>query len=129
MKHVDVSNRVMQRVVDFERRHVVRFKVLFFIISLFLVVVSILVFSEVVVELNNRGSWDLLTLFGEEPEIVQEFWKDTLFTFWEEIPQGLLFTGLGILAFLVFLRFILHTIFRSNDNKMRYISQFLKKGR
>lgn len=125
----DVSNRVMKKVVDFERRHVVRFTVLFSIISFLLVVASILVFSEVVVELNNRGSWDLLTLFGEEPEIVQEFWKDTLFTFWEEIPQGLLFIGLGLLVFLAILRFLFRGAFRSNDKKMRYISHFLRKGR
>lgn len=44
-------------------------------------------FSAAVWEsLNESQALSLLTLFQEDGEVIDQFWQDTLATFWEELP-------------------------------------------
>lgn len=102
----DLTNNIMQRVVRFERRRVKRW--IIGMVSVALLGIGLFVFLSVNVlrEMSNRQSWDLLTLFLEDPEIIGEYWRDTIGTLWLELPQKeLLGAGLVLLIFLIWLFF------------------------
>ena len=51
---------------------------------------------------SQQQTFDLFTLIYEDPEIISEYWKDTLYIIWEESPQmfviGCLLGILGIIV-------------------------------
>lgn len=104
MKKVDLTGKVMGKVVGFEKRHVKWW------LGKFILVISVLcasfIFSAAVFqkEVLQRRILDLLSLFTEDKEIIGQFWQDTLGVVWEEIPHELLFLlGLIFLIFVIFI--------------------------
>lgn len=63
-----------------------------------LLVLVLLVLWRVWRQLQESNSLDLLTLFGEDAEIVREFWQDTVSVFLSELPRGALVIAGLILA-------------------------------
>lgn len=89
----------MKKVVNFEARRS-RLWIGFFVAAIFLLTVIFVVFFAIAgAKIGERQTLDLLTLFGEDREIIAEFWQDTLLTFWEELPQKTLFITLLTLFF------------------------------
>src|SRR5260221_6235185 len=102
MKTIDVSKSVMQRVAMFERRRVAIWITLFLAgIGALVGLIGVSLWSAVQV-VSERQSLELLTLFQEDPEIIHEFWRDTLATFWEELPVHLLL-GVAVLCVVIIL--------------------------
>ena len=83
----DVRASVMEKVVRFEAKRTRDWLVQFFVILLLTVAAVIGGAFVVGVRLWEREAWEPLTLFWEDPEIVTEFWQDTLFVLWQETPQ------------------------------------------
>lgn len=100
----DLTSSVMERVAKLERRRVGLW------LGVFLLILAALGFAFLVAAWQTgtlvfeRGSLDLLTLFSQDPEIIGEFWQDTLTTFWEELPHRSLFilVAAGVLLPLLF---------------------------
>lgn len=91
----------MKRVVSFEARRS-KLWLRLFAALVFLLVTILAVFLIIAIrKIGERQTFDLLTLFQEDREIIAEFWQDTLLTFWEELPQRLLLMiglAVGIIA-------------------------------
>lgn len=101
----DISQKVMEKVMDLEKRRVLRWQAVFWTVVGVLAVIALALLWQAWQVIQERGTLDLLTVLTEDQEIVAEFWQDTLATFIEELPQRRLeLTALvvGILA-LVFL--------------------------
>ncbi len=58
-------------------------------------------------ELMQQRSFDLLSLFSEEFEVIKEYWKDTLLTFIEEIPPEKIILGIVfiLIAIVILIKF------------------------
>lgn len=87
----------MDKVISYEQKRISWWigrsvAVVAFALLLFLVISYI-----AINKINSLESWDLLTLFWEDPEIISSFWKDTLLTFWIELPK----TEFYFLVFLI----------------------------
>lgn len=94
MKEVDVAKPVMEKVVAYEKartRHwVLRFVIIVGILTIFVAAAL----GMAAVDVAQKQSLELLTLFAQEPEIIAEFWQDTLSVFWQELPQQTIFLAL-----------------------------------
>ncbi len=100
-KRLDVTKSVMEKVTRYERERsngwVLRFRILMGGFLGFMVLVLWRIWQQ----LQESNSLDLLGLFWEDAEIVQEFWRDTVSIFIQELPQGTLFmAGLVLLSIL-----------------------------
>lgn len=98
MKTIDVSKRVMEKVVAYEkvrtRRWILRFILVLFVLTVFELSALALVAQDVA----QKQSLELLTLFTQDREIIAEFWQDTLTVFWEELPQQAVVLAAVLLA-------------------------------
>ena len=101
MKTIDVSKNVMSKVVRLERGRtrwwITRF--VFTVAALFISLVTLGFFAIQII--SERQGWDLLTLFQQDPEIISAYWRDTLWIFWEESPQRIIFSVIAILIFII----------------------------
>ena|SRR5258708_27852189 len=94
MKKNDLTRRIMDQVVGFEKR-----RSQFWLIRLIFVLITVLGLGGFFLYLTisilvEQKSFDLLNLFGEEFEIIKDYWKDTLITFIEEIPPEKIILGI-----------------------------------
>jgi heme exporter protein D len=93
----------MEKVVHFEKRRTREWLVRFFIFLLATIVAVVGGALIVGVRIWEREAWEPLTLFWEDPEIVSEFWRETLSVLWEETPQQWVAVVLGGIVLLIVL--------------------------
>lgn len=99
MKHPDLTKSVMENVARFERSRSTSWLWRFRITLSTLLVLVLLVLWRVWRQLQESNSLDLLTLFGQDIEIIREFWQDTVSVFLSELPQrALLIAGVIVLV-------------------------------
>lgn len=102
-KNIDVSQKVMKRIVKFEKRRSIFLLILILVVSAFLVLVTVWKGVTAIQKVLERQSLTLLTLFTEDREIIAEFWKDTLEVFWQELPkEEIVIALLGFFVFVLF---------------------------
>ncbi len=90
MKEIDVTKKVMRNVAEYERTGISRW-VAYFIGSVSLGILGCIVgLIYIVKDLLDKHAFDLFELFSQDPEIIADFWKEVLTTFWGEIPQTIL---------------------------------------
>jgi hypothetical protein len=107
MNNIDLTRPVMERVVSFESHRSKRERLLIYIV-IFIILSAVI--GAVIMIINfiaTSGTLDLFTLFGEDMEIISEYWQDTLNTVWSELPQRLIISGLLLAVFMIL--FILAT--------------------
>lgn len=98
MKSSDIPQKVMKRVVDLEARRVFLSWLLMGIVCIAFVVFIAVVATETYREIATRQIADFFAVFEEDTEIVAEFLSDTAFTFWVELPKGIIVLGAILLA-------------------------------
>lgn len=84
---MDVRKQVMEKVLAWERRRIKAWQVIFWATIVALAGILIFSLTRVFQIIQNRGTFDLLTLFAEDREVIAEFWRDSLVTFYEELPH------------------------------------------
>ncbi len=99
-KTPDITKPVMDRVVRFERKNTDSWRRRFIVSMAILVIITLSVLWAIVSVLSAEQSWSLFTLFSQDPEIISSYWRDTLWVFWEGIPQNYLLLGV-ISVFLI----------------------------
>ena len=104
-KNIDVSQKVMKRVVNFENKRSSLWLLVIIAITAFLAITTLFIGLSALQKVLERQSLNLLTLFAEDPEIIAEFWKDTLMIFWQELPKEEIVIALLTLALLVLFEF------------------------
>lgn len=125
MKTIDVSSRVMKKVVLFERRRITMWLRGFITLTVFLVSGGVMLVGLVVRDLMEKRAFDMFELFTQDLEIIAEFWKEVLVTFWEEVPQRLFFIAIGILILLVLLIIVTRRKRLIIDKKLHALEKFL----
>ena len=65
-------------------------------------------------DVRDLGTWDVLTLFWEDREIVADYWRDALSTFWLEVPNEYILILFGVLV----ISWILY--YRTRDRRKMY---------
>lgn len=97
-KKLGITSNVMKRIVIVEKNSLLRN--LAVLVGIFTSL--LLVFAAVTVlfiqDVRDLGTWDVLTLFWEDREIVADYWRDALSTFWLEVPNEYVFILLGVLV-------------------------------
>lgn len=87
----DLTKSVMDRVISLERQQVRQWRIMFWAVVGILLIIVLILLVQAWQIIQDRGTFDLLTLFQEDQDVIAEFWQDTLTTFWEELPQRRLF--------------------------------------
>jgi hypothetical protein len=101
MKIPDVTKPVMDKVVRFERK---RTALWFRRYRVSIIVSGILVFISgwvIVQTLSDQQSFTLLSLLGQDPEIIASYWQDTLWVFWQEVPQRMVWISVILLVCII----------------------------
>jgi len=102
MKTIDLSKPVMQRVVAYEKKRTWLWILLFFLLLFCAGVLAGMSLWVATQDVASRQTLDLLSLFGENWEIIAEYWQDTASVVWEELPKETLTLALlGITALVV----------------------------
>jgi hypothetical protein len=87
MKKVDITKSVMETVATYERKRSNAWVLQFRLVIGILLLLTGAFLWRVYLQLQERGTLDLLALLGEDAEIIQEFWQDTVIVFLAELPQ------------------------------------------
>lgn len=107
MKTIDITKPVMQRIVGYEKKRTARWLKLFFGAAAILASVVVVSTGLIVKQMIDFRTFDMLSLFEEDREIIAQFWQDTLVTVWAELPQQIVITSL--VALVIFFGLILFT--------------------
>lgn len=110
----DLRSELMKKVVAYEERRVGTWLVWFMGIIGLLLVGTVFSLWYVGTEVIRRQTFELLSLFREDWEIIAEFWQDTAAVVWEELPGEWLFVAL----FLVILGCIFLLVTAKDRHKM-----------
>jgi hypothetical protein len=124
MKHINLTKSVMNRVVNFEAERVTRFRTGFKVVMISLLSILFLTGLFIFRQMQQENIFDLLVLFSEDKEIISEFWQDTVVTFWEELPQLYILTGLVVLLVIIGVIIFTRQIRRVNRQKLSEINKY-----
>lgn len=105
MKNIDVSQNVMEKIVRFEQSRTRRWLRIFFTtLAVLFILFGILSWVNVQT-LNEFRAWDMLHLFREDPEIIGDYWQDTVSVFLSFLPPEMILLSLlvivGVVLFIV----------------------------
>lgn len=101
-KSKSVVAGVMQSVVRYEQGKISLFWRIFFFGILFVCLAAIIVVTVLVATLHSQGTLDVLSLFGEDSEIIRENIIDSLEIVYMETPPVFLWLMAGIICVSVF---------------------------
>ncbi len=101
MKIIDVSHTVMEKVAGYERKRVALWFRTFIAISGTFVLASLVMLLLVMRDLLEKRAFDFIELFSQDREIIVEFWREALITFWDELPIERIIIAVCIFGLLV----------------------------
>jgi H+/Cl- antiporter ClcA len=101
MKNIDVSKKVMNDIASYERSSISVWMRYFIVTIIGIVVFCIGIFLMIANDLLSKSAFDVFELFSQDPEIISEFWKEVLTTFWDEIPQHLMLIAFVLISVLI----------------------------
>jgi hypothetical protein len=117
MKHVDLTKPVMKRVAGFEKDRISKFRRRFTLAVSIPAVIFLVLLTLIIRQMTVENTFDMLALFSEDREIIAEFWRDTIVSFWYEVPQiDIIF---GIVVLLIILAIIISTQHRRQVNRRK----------
>ncbi len=106
IKKATIHDELMKKVLTYEKQRSYSWVAWFLFVIGTLIIglgVSLWAFGA---EVAHRQSLDLLSLFQEDWEIIEEYWQDTVGTFLEELPHEwiivAIFTFIGFVGILWF---------------------------
>ena len=127
MKESELTNKIMKKVVGYEKRRVIGW-ILAVILGLviFIITGAVSLWYAATI-LGETKSLELLTLFREDWEVVREFWRETIITFFQELPtDSLIILVVSIIFLLVIIIYSLKRWGRLK-RKLSNIDQFQKR--
>jgi len=131
MKKINVTHSVMDNVVTLEKKRVITWKRKFFIILgglLILLGGLIVLIGKMILE---QKTYELLSLFSEDREIIMEFWQDTIMNFIETLPHPEI--ELGIVCIILVLIVIISThrtrkVIKTKEKELRTYKRSQRRG-
>lgn len=105
-KKLDITSNVMKRIVIVEKKNLLRNLAVLVGIFASLLLAFVAVTVIFIQDVKDLGTWDVLTLFWEDREIVADYWRDALSTFWLEVPNEyiLILFGLLVISWIIYYR-------------------------
>lgn len=100
MKKPDLTNSVMKTVTRFERRRVRRWLLGFVVVVGILTLVFIDMASLAVQDMVDRQVLEPLQVFWEDREIIADYWREVVDTFFVELPMEHIVVGAVVLIVL-----------------------------
>lgn len=104
----------MKRVVGVEKKMLSKTLTMLVVVFTSLFAVSAVIIAVFLNDVRDLRSWDVLTLFWEDQEIVADYWRDVLSTFWLEVPNQYILILLGVLV----ISWIIY--YRTRDRRKTY---------
>lgn len=124
MKIVDITKPVMQKIVSYEKKKTARWLNIFFGVMVILLSVLVAATAYTVRQMIDLQTFDPLSLFREDREIIAEFWRDTLLAAWGELPQRLIITGLAALMLIILIIILTRTRRRIIRKKLAELAKY-----
>ena len=124
VKAINITQPVMDRIIKYEKARVNRFR---FRYTVFIAILAglFVTFSAIIIrQMFWENTFDILALFTEDGEIISEFWRDTVITFWEELPQLYIISGLVVLLMIVIAIILTRHVRRINRKKLTEIKDY-----
>ena len=128
MKRSYITEKIMNKVIIYEENKSRNWLRRFMVILLVLVISVLLFMILFVKEMNYNKTFDLLSLFTEDKEIIDQFWQDTLSVFLMEIPQNYALLGLIGLISLIVLVIIGRKKLKLVKKKLGQVEKYLQKA-
>ena len=127
MKENKITENVMKKVVSFEKRRIVIWIIRIFLCLLVVLLIAFISFWFTAREIVEAKTYELLSLFGQDKEIIQEFWQDTLSTFFQELPiRGVVIFLLSLSLAVLFIIVVIKK-FPLIKNRILGIKKIVKK--
>lgn len=123
MKQIDVTSNVMQKVKSFERSEISRFFRFFIGVLTIFMMMIVVGFYMIVTDLMSKRAFDVFELFTQDPEIIGDFWRDTLIIFWDEIPMQILVAVTLLMAIVAVIIFITRKKRSQIKKKLTYLDK------
>lgn len=86
MKNIDITRKIMQDIASMERRRITSFRRKLSVAFGGLVIIFAGIAFIIYRILLQQQTFDLLTVFSEDREIIAEFWQDTVMSILMELP-------------------------------------------
>jgi hypothetical protein len=122
----DMTAAVMQRIAKYEQERSGWWLRAFHTTVVLLGLVAGIFAVRLALQVRERQTLDMVTLFREDTEIIREFWQDTVEIIVIEFPFETIATLVGILVVLVFL---LWTTRRKRIIAKRRLSELAKRAK
>jgi hypothetical protein len=123
MKQINLTGPIMDKVAGYEKERVGRWRIRYTVILSALVFLlagfSVYTISQIV----SENTFDLLTLFTQDREVLSLFWRDTIISLWEEMPQLEIISGFVVLLVLLGIIFATRRIRQVNKRKLEEIKE------
>jgi hypothetical protein len=103
MKHVDIRNQVMDKIVAFEEKQSRRKLYSFWMIVIILGFIFVYFAYKLYQIIQNQQLTDLFELFREDIEVISLYWNDVMNTLLLEIPKEVL---IGVIISIIAILFI-----------------------
>ncbi len=127
MKKIDITKSVMERIVKIEKRRTWVWIWRFVILNLVLVMGGLGFLIIAGKQIFEMDTLSILSLFGEDREIISGFWQDSISTFWEELPKVQLGIGVGLLIIVVIFIWIKRKRIKLMIKKIKNIAMYSKR--
>ena len=102
MKSTNISERVLERVIQLERRRIAVWWRKFWIVISVFVLLSITTLGITGFGLWQQRTFDLFAIFAEDSEIIVDYWQDTFMVFFAELPvEYVFYAAVGAVGILV----------------------------
>jgi hypothetical protein len=124
MKQINIAKPVMDQIVKFEKQRISRWRIVFMSIVSFLLVFFITFCFLIIRQMQMEETFDLLTLFSEDREVINEFWQDTVVSFWNELPLVDIIFGFVVLLCIIALFVFTYRTRYLNHKKLAEINKY-----
>lgn len=124
MKSKNLENKIINKIYNIEKKSTL-FVILryFFFLVLFLSLVIFFSTSSISI-LKEQQTLDLLELFNENIEVIQTYFSEVVFTFFEELPKLFVFSSVLFTMFLAITLFFLTRNYKKLKNKISSIRKY-----
>jgi hypothetical protein len=122
-----LEEEILKKVYKYEAQRTHKMILSLFLGFMFVQFFIVLTASVLYQTLKEQETLDLLQLFGEDMDIIREYFGDVVYAFWIESPQGLLLTFLILLLTIFGIIFFVVKNYRKIKNRLASINTFFSK--
>lgn len=127
MKTPDITSRVMEDVITFEKKRSKRFLWGFSLLVLVLGFISLILGIQAIQNIYEFQTLDALTLLGQDREIIFGYWQEAAFILENELPWDLLIPGGMIVLGIVGLVLVTRNRRRLTQKRLQNVAKYKKK--